>query len=190
MILSCREENQNCSGKRVNETQSHKIIVPLPPRYIVEKLQLGPLELSWDQVKIMLVCAILTTIVVGAGEGVSGLILNFIALLIIWGFYYKFARTHEVLVESKIIFAHKIRKLKGLDRYSSVTSPDKQVSELYRFNIKNLSKTGIFINANLSSRELVITLFVFESLNPTMSIIAKSKASSRSFLASSTDNSA
>lgn len=24
----------------MNETQSHKIIVPLPPRYIVEKLQL------------------------------------------------------------------------------------------------------------------------------------------------------
>ena len=130
-------------SKRVNETQSHKIIVPLPPRYIVEKLQLGPLELSWDQVKVMLVCAILTTIVVGAGEGVSGLLLNFIALLIIWGLYYKFARTHEVLVESKIIFAHKIRKLKGLDRYSSVSSTDKQVSELYRFSIKNISKTGV-----------------------------------------------
>ncbi|SNQ59683.1 hypothetical protein [Candidatus Methanoperedens nitratireducens] len=123
--------------------QSHKIIVPLPPRYIVEKLQLGPLELSWDQVKVMLVCAVLTAIIIGAGEGTSGLLLNFVVLSVIWGLYYKYARTHEVLVESKIIFAHKLRKLKGLDRYSSISSPDKQVSELYRFNIKNISKTGV-----------------------------------------------
>ncbi len=125
------------------DEQPHKIIVPLPPRYIVEKLQLGPLELSWSQVKIMLICAILTAIIIGSGEGTSGILFNIIALSVIWGLFYKYARTHEILVESKIILDHRIRKLKGLNRYSSVSSPDKQVSELYRFTIKKISQTGV-----------------------------------------------
>ncbi|HYN44531.1 MAG TPA: hypothetical protein VER35_00890 [Candidatus Limnocylindrales bacterium] len=127
----------------MNEAQPHKIIIPLPPRYIVGKLQLGPLELAWDQVKVMLICTLLTTIVVGTGEGISGLLLNFIELLIIWGLFLKYARTHEVLVESKIMLGHRIRKLKGLDKYSSVSSPENRVSELYRFTIKSISKTGV-----------------------------------------------
>src|SRR3989337_1143844 len=102
--LRIRKENP-LDGRcgKVNDPKSHKIIVPLPPRYIVEKLQLGPLELSWDQVKMMLICAILTTIVIGAGEGTSGFVFNVIALSIIWGLYYKYARSHELLIESRII---------------------------------------------------------------------------------------
>jgi hypothetical protein len=99
----------------MGDQQPHKIIIPLPPRFIVGKLQLGPLELAWDQVKVMLICTLLTTIVVGTGEGTSGLLLNFIELLIIWGLFYKYSRTHEVLVESKIMLGHGIRKLKGLE---------------------------------------------------------------------------
>jgi hypothetical protein len=127
----------------LTEQQPHKIIIPLPPRYIVEKLQLGPIELSWDQVKVMFVCAILTTIIVGTGHGMWGLVLNIAALIIIWGLFWKYARTHEVLVESRIMFKHRIRTIRGLNAYSTIVSPDKQISELYAFSIKGISKNGI-----------------------------------------------
>ncbi len=127
----------------MNPEQPHKIIIPLPPRYIVDKLQLGPIELSWDQVKVMFVCAVLTTIIIGTGRGTIALALNIAALIIIWGLFWKYARTHEVLVESRIMFKHRIRKIRGLNRYSSIVSPDKQISELYAFSIKGISRTGI-----------------------------------------------
>src|SRR3990172_3889237 len=100
---------------KVNAEQPHKIIIPLPPRYIIEKLQLGPIELSWDQVKVMFVCAILTTIIIGTGHGTVALVLNVVAIAIIWGLLWKYARTHEVLVESKLMFRHKIRKIRGMN---------------------------------------------------------------------------
>jgi hypothetical protein len=127
---------------KVPEDQ-HKIIIPLPPRYIVNKLQLGPVELSWEQVKVLFVCVVLTTIIVGAGHGMIALMLQTITMIIIWGLYFKFARTHEVLAESKIMLKHKIRAARGLNKYSSIASSDQRISELYAYSINKISKTGI-----------------------------------------------
>jgi hypothetical protein len=121
----------------------HKIIIPLPPRYVVAKLRVGALELSWDQVKVMLVCVTLTTIITGSGQGILGLFLNMVALMIIWGFFWKYARSHDILMQSKIMFKHRIREIRGLNSYSSTVSIDKQISELYAFSILKISKTGI-----------------------------------------------
>lgn len=46
-------------------------------------------------------------------------------------------------MNSDSCFCSSVNSLRGLDRYSSVSSRDRHVSELYRFSIKNVSQTGI-----------------------------------------------
>lgn len=126
-----------------------KIIVPLPPRYIVDKLRCGPLELSWtgvhggfDQTKILsgsaLALAGLSSVTGGyawLASGIAGAAGIYL--------YAKYAWTHEKLIESKLHVKHRIREYRGRNHYSSVSSDSEHISKLYNYTVTDILPGGI-----------------------------------------------
>jgi hypothetical protein len=120
-----------------------KIIIPLSPKYIVDKVRIYFLEASWHQVAIAFTCIVLTTIIIGALPGWPGIALDIIGLLLIWGSFYKFAWTNEKYLASKSKLYYQIRKLRKQNTYSATASSIQQINKLYPYNPKHILDNGI-----------------------------------------------
>lgn len=121
----------------------NKIIIPLSPKYIVDKVRIYFLEVSWHQVVIAFACIVLTTVIIGALPGWPGIALDIIGLLLIWGSFIKFAWTHEKYLASKSKLFYKIRKFRKQNIYSATATPIEQLNKLYPFSPKRVMKDGI-----------------------------------------------
>lgn len=117
----------------------NKIIIPISPKYIVDKVRVGPLEASWHQVVIAFVCIFLSTTIIGILPG----ILNILGLMIIWGAFYKFVWTYEKYLASKSKLFYHIRRLRKQNTYSATASPTRQLNKLYPFHPRRVMDDGI-----------------------------------------------
>lgn len=124
----------------MNET---KIIIPLSPKYIIDKVRIYFFEASWHQVAIAFACIVFTTMIIGALPGVPGMALNIIGTLIIWGLFFKFAWTNEKYLATKSGLLYHIRKFRKQNAYSSVSSPIQQLNKLYPFTPRGIMNDGI-----------------------------------------------
>ena len=98
----------------MNET---KIIIPLSPKYITDKVRIYFFEASWHQVATAFACIVFTTMVIGALPGWPGMALNIIGPLFIWGMFYKFAWTNEKYLATKsklLLLDPKVQKAKHI----------------------------------------------------------------------------
>ncbi len=128
----------------MNETiNKNKIIIPLSPKYIVDKVKIYFLEASWHQVAAGFACIVFTTMIVGALPGLPGMALNIVGPLLIWSMFYKFAWTHEKYLASKAKLFYQIRKLRKQNTYTAMATPIKQLNKLYPFTPKRILDKGI-----------------------------------------------
>ena len=121
----------------------NKIIIPLSPKYIVDKVRIYFLEVSWHQVAAAFVCIVLSTMLIGALSGSLGVVFDIIVLLIIWSAFYKFAWTYEKYLASKSKLLYHIRRLRKQNTYSATASPIRQLNKLYPFTPKRVMDDGI-----------------------------------------------
>lgn len=124
----------------MNET---KIIIPLSPKYITDKVRIYFFEASWHQVATAFACIVFTTMVIGALPGRPGMALNILGPLFIWGMFYKFAWTNEKYLASKSKLLYKIRELRKQNTYSATASPIQQLNKLYPYSPKQIMNDGI-----------------------------------------------
>jgi hypothetical protein len=130
----------------MNET---KIIIPLSPKYITDKVRIYFIEASWHQVATAFACIVFTTMIIGALPGRPGMALNIVGPLIIWGMFYKFAWTNEKYLASKSKLFYQIRKLRKQNTYSATASPMQQLNKLYPYSPKEV------VSILLSHRQLL-----------------------------------
>ena len=149
----------------MNETSSNqKIIIPLSPQYITDKVKILSLELSWHQVIGLFMCVVLTTAVIGLIPGRIGLAFSVISVIIIWGAFYKYAFTQEKYLRTKLKVLYFIRKRTSYTTFSAGSSPISHLlpsinpigflyrilsmNPLYEYDIKRIENSIIHFSNN------------------------------------------
>ena len=120
-----------------------KLIIPLSPRYIQNKVKIYFLEASWHQVIISLFCIVLTTAAVGAVGGVVGLLVDVVALVVIWGSFYRFAWTEEKYLYTKSSLLYWLRRARKQTTVTAMNTNIAELDKLYPFAPKKILRSGI-----------------------------------------------
>lgn len=126
----------------MNEIKS-KLIIPIPPRHIVEKFNWAFIEVSKPQLLLIGGLAMLTMVLLGAGKalgfpfGYAGYLFLIAAA---YG-YKRFAWTHDKYMETKAMLEYHWYKRKGLMDIS-YTDTYERIKTLFPYEIKNI-KDGI-----------------------------------------------
>lgn len=126
-----------------NKKKEDQIIVPIPPRHIVERYVYWIFSVSKAQMAVLMSCCVLVLVCFGyAGGkpfplnlvGIIGAVLCSVA-------YYKYAWTHEKLQRSTINLRYWWYKRKGLMNISYTDTYEK-IKTLFPYQVKNI-KNGI-----------------------------------------------
>lgn len=149
-------------------TETQKVIIPLSPQYIIDKLRIQlysiSFEATWHQAIAGFFCIVLTTIIVGLMPGVLGIIFEVLGTILIWGLFFKYAFTQEKYLISKLKLLYWIRKKTNHTTYSAASSPISHIipqlrpmdfilrmlsiCPLYEFEIKDIKKGIIHYSYN------------------------------------------
>src|SRR5659263_384216 len=132
---------------KMNENKS-KLIIPIPPRHIIEKFNWAFFEVSKPQLLLIGGMAMLTIVLLGIGKAMifPFNMVGYIFLIACAIGYYKFAWTHEKYLETKSILEYHWYKRQGLMDIS-YTDTYARIRTLFPYEIKGI-KDGIISFGN------------------------------------------
>ena len=117
-----------------------KLIIPIPPRHIIEKYTWAVFEVSNQQLFTLAICAIVSMILLGVSSMFAFPLnmLGYITVIVSAYLYRKYAWTHEMLIESKTMFWFWYYKRQGLMNIS-YTDVYAKIKTLFPYEIKNIN---------------------------------------------------
>lgn len=149
--------NETNTYKNTNKAQ--KIIIPMSPTYIQDKVKVSVLELTWHQVIAVFGCVVLTIFTTGLFPGNIGIGFTIVSALIIWGAFYKYALTQEKYLKTKLRVLYHVRKRAGYTSFYAGSTPTKRLlpslnpasfifralslNPLYEYEIKRIANSII-----------------------------------------------